>query len=115
MQGIMTPAAARRAGYHVMRQIGVVHCPRCHLAASHHLNWPQDAFFQWIIRGHLLWAWSEEHARVLLAFLGGNDRDATKYPLYTQSLLNLPKQLITRKVRPLIVTRITQTLADEDQ
>ena len=112
VEGIKTPADARRAGYHVMRQRGVVRCPHCHLAAIHYLSWPQDAHFQWIIRGHLLWAWSGEHAHVLLAFLGGDERDGARYPAYAQSLRDLPKQVITGKVRPLIVKRITETLTD---
>lgn len=113
--GIKTPADARRAGYHVMRQRGVVRCPHCHLVAIHYLRWPQDAYFQWIIRGNLLWAWSGEHAHVLLAFLVGSERDGAKYPAYAQSLRNLPKQVITAEVRPLIVKRITKTLSDGER
>jgi hypothetical protein len=115
MSGLKTRAEARGAGYYVRRQLGVVRCPHCYFVGTHHLHWPEDAYYQWVVRGRLLWAWSTEHARVLLAFLGSDERDAATYPAYAQSLRNLPKHVLPAKVRPRIVKLITQSLDDGDR
>jgi len=87
---------------------GVVKCRHCHFVGKHDLNWPCDAYYRWDIRGTLLWAWSEEHARQLLQFIGGVNRNPEKAAGW---MYQLPKQVLTAKVRPLIIKAITQGLA----
>ncbi len=95
------------------RRQGTIRCPACGREAAHRLTWPDDAYFQWPIRGSLLWAWSADHARVLLAYLGSLQRDPTQFPGYEVSLEQLPKAVITAKARAQVVKQIALTLAKE--
>ena len=89
---------------------GVVKCEHCHLIGVHDLAWPRDAYYQWEIRGHTLWAWSSEHAVVLRDYIGSDDRDASRYGEYAHALRHLPKEFLTAKVRSEAVKRISQSL-----
>jgi hypothetical protein len=110
-QSLIFPKAKEGSGYYVVRKKGVVKCSACHHVGVHELNWPEDAFFRWEIRGDTLWAWSAEHARVLLEYIGSEERDATKFPAYLRQLRRLPKQFLSAKVRDLVVKNISDTLA----
>lgn len=94
------------------RRQGILRCPACGLDAAHTLVWPDNAYFQWPIRGGTLWAWDAGHARVLLAYLGSRDRDPAQFPGYELSLEKLPKAAITAKARERIVKKIAATLAE---
>jgi hypothetical protein len=100
------------SGYYAMHHRGVIRCGACHQANVHELKWPDDAFYQWEIRGEILWAWSTEHARVLLAYIGGQQRDPAKFPAYSRQLRRLPKKFLSAKMRELIVKRISSVLGD---
>ncbi len=86
---------------------GVVKCRRCHFVGKHELKWPADAYYQWDIRGALLWAWSEEHTWQLLQFIGGVNRNPDQAAGW---MYRLPKQVLTAKVRPLIVKLLLASL-----
>lgn len=102
------PRAAPGAWAELVR--GVVKCEACHLVAAHDLNWPEDAYYSWRVRGQTLWAWSEEHANVILDFLRSNDRDPARYGEYAYSLAQMPKEFVTAKARDEAVKRITGSL-----
>jgi len=70
-------------------------------------GWPDDAYYQWDIRGRTLWAWSAEHALVLRDYLRSNDRDPEKYGEYAGALRHMPKDFLTAKVRDEAVKRIS--------
>ncbi len=89
----------------------VIKCAQCHLTTAHKLMWPDDAYFQWDIRGRTLWAWNGEHARALLQFIGGTERDETQFS-YGWSLRKLPTEFISAKVRDLVVKKISDTLRE---
>lgn len=94
--------------------IGVVRCPRCHLAARHRLRWPDDAFFRWNVRGTPLWAWHAEHARVLHDYLAARARDPFRYPYpYPKSLQRLPRDVLAARSRERVARQIAGTLAEE--
>ena len=90
---------------------GLVKCRECCFVGKHKLDWPEDACYRWNIRGTLLWAWSREHAWQLLKFIGGVDRNPQKAAGWMIQMQQLPKQVLTAKVRPLVVKAISQTLA----
>jgi hypothetical protein len=89
---------------------GVVRCTPCYIVCIHTLDWPQDAFYRWTIRGHILWAWSEDHARVLLTYLGGTERNLARFPEYSYHLRRLPKVFLTANVRQRIAKQIQAIL-----
>jgi hypothetical protein len=64
---------------------GIVKCTGCRAVFIHTLCWPDDAFYRWIIRGATFWAWSRDHAEILLQFLRGADRDPLRYPRFRRS------------------------------
>lgn len=74
------------------------------------VRWPEDAWFRWEIRGHLLWAYNRAHAQVLLDFLSAKERKEQNYGDYRKGLERLPREIISAKIRPLVVKRISQTL-----
>ncbi|HVG00907.1 MAG TPA: hypothetical protein VND68_13795 [Chloroflexia bacterium] len=90
---------------------GVVKCSACHLVKEHRLRWPQDAFYQWEIRGNTLWAFNVEHAYVLKDFLGGKERDVTRFPQYARSLIKMSGELLSAKVRDQVAKEIEATLS----
>jgi predicted RNA-binding Zn-ribbon protein involved in translation (DUF1610 family) len=95
------------------RRQGTVRCPACGLDAAHRLTWPDDAFFQWRIRNSTLWAWSADHARVLLAYIGSLQRDPDQFPGYEVSLRQLPKAALAAHARDRVIKLIARTLAEE--
>jgi hypothetical protein len=104
----LVPVAQER---HVeARRQGTIRCPACGLEARHRLTWPDDAFFQWRVRNSLLWAWSADHARVLLAYLGSRQRDPAQFPGYEVSLEQLPPAVIAAHARARVVKQIAKTL-----
>lgn len=91
--------------------LGVFRCGACHAVALHRLRWPADAFFQWRVRGMLLFAWDEAHARVLLHYVGATLRDPDRYgERYRKSLQRLPAEVIGGHARGRVVARIAETL-----
>jgi hypothetical protein len=90
--------------------LGVARCAMCHAQYAYEVLWPADAYYQWNIRGHTLWAYNRDHARALLEFITSKERDETRFPLYSRSLRKLPTEFITAKVRDDIVKAISRTL-----
>jgi len=93
-----------------LRHRGVVRCGECHRVAAHVLRWPDDAFFQWDVRGTRLWALNAEHARALLQYVGSARRDPARYPDFRHSLRKLPAVVLAAKNRDLVVRKIRRTL-----
>jgi hypothetical protein len=92
---------------------GTLKCSKCHLVAETALTWPTDAYYQWNIRGYILWAWSTEHARALLGYLESTDRDPWRFSPYGFWMQTLPSEVTSAKRRDLVVKEISRTLADE--
>lgn len=103
---------APEAGRDYSRLLGVALCSRCHAQYAYDVSWPDDAYYRWDIRGHILWAFNREHARVLLEFIGSKERDPARFPGYEKSLTKLPSEFITAKVRDDIVKAISRTLGN---
>jgi hypothetical protein len=78
--------------------------------APHELRWPDDAYFQWSLRGDRLWAWNCEHARVLRDYLGSTLREPSRYGIYARSLGELPSRILDGRNRAAAVRKIHQTL-----
>ncbi len=110
-QALSSHVAEEGSGVYVMHRTGVMKCTDCHRVAVHALQWPTDAYYQWNIRGHILWAWSREHAQVLLDYLGGTERDPNKILWWRVS--KLPQAVIAAKVRDNVVKQITRTLLED--
>jgi hypothetical protein len=100
--------------YYDMRNEAILKCTRCHLVATHRIGWPDDAYFRWNIRGELLWAWSADHARAILALVSGGGTEKTdwaKYPGWIRSWIHsLPKKILTKQARDLVIKEISTTL-----
>jgi hypothetical protein len=98
-----------------MHRKGVVQCPFCHLVKVCEIEWPRDAYYRWDVRGFILWAMDENHARALLDFIGGVERDPSRYPAYTPLMKKLPRKVVSAKARDSIVKQIAATLAKQGQ
>jgi hypothetical protein len=109
-QALSFPVAAPDSGHYPLRRRGVVKCSYCALVKAHELSWPADAYFRWEIRGVILWAWSAEHARVLLEFISGRERDPSQFPPHAGWPLRHSRQVLTAKARQIVARRIQRTL-----
>ena len=81
---------------------GLVQCTHCHSNKKHKLNWPNDAYWQWEIRGKLLWAWHSRHAHNILEFVRKTDRPSR----YNPDLTYVPSHFLSAKIRDLVVKKI---------
>lgn len=97
-------------GEYVYHHTGVVRCEDCFWSGVRKLNWPDDAYYRWDIRGEVLWAWSAEHARALLDYISSKNREAGDGP-YARNLHHLPKEFLDAKIRDRIVKKIGETLS----
>ncbi len=92
---------------------GHVSCLKCSFTGRIAIHWPQDAYWKCEVKGKILWAWSLEHAKVLLSYIQSSDRDEKSYPGYLASLLHLPthfklasnREAATRSLNKLITSK----------
>jgi hypothetical protein len=103
--------APRRGQGHPYHQRGVVRCRACHAVVLHRLDWPEDALFRWGVRGVTLYAWDEEHARVLLHYVGSLLRDPNRYgERYRKGLQRLPTEVMDGHARAGLAAQIAASL-----
>lgn len=89
---------------------GTAICEHCLLRKKHMLRWPEDAFFQWTIKGgNVLWAWSREHAIALRDHILSKDRR-----MRTRTFFSLPADFKKKSVRELVCKKINATLESSD-
>lgn len=86
---------------------GVVECAACGAPFAHVLAWPDDAWWQWSIRGRMLWARDRAHARQILEYVRATDRPARPQ---SGPLGNLPSHFLSAKVRETVVKAIERRL-----
>ncbi len=92
--------------------LGVVLCSKCGDARIHELRWPQDAFWQWEVRGGILWAYSKEYALVLRDFISRTHRDPVDFGVEYQGFLRtVPSVFLRASLREKIVKKIDDSLA----
>jgi len=85
---------------------GLVQCSHCHSNRKHKLNWPDDAFWQWEIRGELLWAWDKRHARIILDYIKATLRPSRR----SYSLRYIPSHFLSASVRDVIVRKMESSI-----
>lgn len=101
---------ARGGGYRYNDR-GVARCHACHAVLLHRLRWREDALFRWSVGGVTLYAWHEEHARVLLHYVGATLRDPFRYGgRYRMGLQRLPARVLKGHARERLAAQIAATL-----
>ena len=103
----LTDGANDGQGYPLLHR-GVVECEACKQQSVHVLAWPEDAWWQWSIRGKMLWAWDRQHAEQILRYVRATDRPprSTSGPIGS-----LPSHFLSAKVRDAVVKAIERKLA----
>ena len=94
-----------KGGYPVLTN-GLVQCSNCHYNVKHKLHWPNDAYWQWSIRGEVLWAWDKEHAQIILNYVKMEVRPSR----YSYNLRYIPSHFLSAKVRDLVVKNIERSV-----
>ena len=94
-----------KGGYPLLTN-GLVQCSHCHSNRKHKLNWPTDAYWQWEIRGELLWAWDKEHAQIILKYVKDTSRSSRR----SYNLKYIPSHFLSAKVRELVVQKIERSV-----
>lgn len=88
---------------------GLIQCLQCYLNRKHKLSWPDDAFWQWEVRGQILWAWNRTHAIDILSYIRQNVRPSRRlYQMY--HLRYIPSHFLAAKVRELVVQKMEAAL-----
>jgi len=85
---------------------GLVLCSNCHANGKHKLAWPSDAYWQWEIRGRVLWACDRRHAELILKVI----RQGIRPPRYSPWLRHIPSHFLSAKVRSEVVRKIEASL-----
>jgi hypothetical protein len=89
---------------------GMVLCSSCHISKKiHTLSWPRDAWWQWEIRGQLLWAWDRPHAEEILEFILQKRRPHR--PISTR-LGRVPSFFLKAKLRHTVAQKISKSLRE---
>jgi hypothetical protein len=86
---------------------GLIQCSGCHSNQKHRLSWPQDAYWQWEIRGEVLWAWDRNHACEILNYVRSELRPSRR----PYRLRYVPEHFLSAKVRPHIASKLAQSLS----
>lgn len=94
-----------KGGYPLLMN-GLVQCSHCHSNRKHKLDWPNDAYWQWEIRGELLWAWDKKHAQIILNFV----KETARSSRCSYSLKYIPSHFLSAKVRNLVVQKMERSV-----
>jgi len=94
-----------QGGYPLLTN-GLVQCSNCHSNTKHRLDWPNDAYWQWEIRGEILWAWDKVHTESILDYVKETNRPSR----FAYSLRYIPSHFLSAKVRDLVVQKIERGL-----
>jgi hypothetical protein len=92
-------------GYQLLTN-GLIQCPNCHANNKHRLQWPYDAYWQWVIRGELLWAWDQDHAKAILTYV----KETVRFSRRTYSLRYIPSHFLSAKLRDIVVQKMERSL-----
>jgi hypothetical protein len=85
---------------------GLVQCGGCHQNKKHKLNWPSDSYWQWSVKGEILWAWGIQHAKEILAYIEADIRPSRK----CYSLKYIPTHFLTSKVKQSVIKQMARSL-----
>lgn len=80
---------------------GTLSCLSCDIRRKHRLTWPNDAWFQVVYRGRVLWAFDRDMAIRLVAYIEGKLR-----PHPDSQLLRVPSHFRTAKARVEVTKRL---------
>lgn len=86
-----------------------ISCLSCGFTGVKMIQWPEDAFWKFNIRGRLLWAWSKEHSAEMLDYLRSSDREVFRYK-YFVALLHIPEHFKLAKNRPIVIKKVEGAL-----
>ncbi len=95
-----------KGGYPLLTY-GLSRCTKCHNASKHLLQWPQDAYWQWEIRGEVLWAWNRKHAITILEYV----KKVIRPSRYSPNLRYIPSHFLSSKVRDQVVIKVERDLS----
>lgn len=93
-------------GGYPLRTNGLIQCAHCHTNKKHKLNWPVDAYWQWEVRGQVLWSWDENHARRILAYV----KETARPSRHSYSLKYIPSHFLSAKIRDLVVQKMERSI-----
>jgi hypothetical protein len=89
--------------------LGSIDCEQCGLRQSHHLKWPQDAYYQIEYKRQILWAFHRETAIELKEYILSKDRDRAKFQ-WQYFLLHIPTIFLQHNARDEIVKKLEKLL-----
>jgi len=89
---------------------GDVSCLYCGFSRRVTIHWYQDAYWKCEVKGEALWAWSLEHAKVLLDYIQSKERDEKAYSGYRAALWHLPTHFKLAKNRQAAIKSLSRLI-----
>lgn len=97
---------------------GKLSCKECGYSKNTSISWPDDAFYQFEIKGKHVWAWNKDTLLLLRDWVASNQRVADDFIkpyqlntyVYHNFLANLPKHIVLAKNRAAILKKIDALL-----
>ncbi len=90
--------------------LGAISCSHCKTRKPYTLQWPNDAFYSFPIKGEILWAFNRESVVELRNYIAASERKVDKYK-WAGFLIHIPTRFKKKNVRDSIVTQINRMLA----
>ena len=89
-------------------------CSNCK-KITEHISWPTDAFYSIKLAAGNVWAWNAEYLQVLKQHVIGKQRSDAAYArenaLFLYYLARLPKYVVLKRNRPLLLKKIDALLS----
>ncbi|ANT59076.1 hypothetical protein AYJ57_01080 [Salipiger sp. CCB-MM3] len=86
----------------------MVWCKACKTFEAKTISWPEDAYWQWTVKGHKLVARNRDHAEQILGFLQESQRAPNRKP----ALRGIPTPLLTRRLQDEVSSKVEYALAN---
>ena len=84
-----------------------ISCTNCGYQNETAISWPSEAYWTFEIKGKILWAWSVEHAKVILEYIRSGNRQEFQFQSgYAASLYHLPEYFKLAKNREATIKAI---------
>lgn len=101
--------------YEAVGELGVfkgdVSCLNCGFSRRVTIHWHRDAYWKCEVKGETLWAWSLDHAKVMLDYIQSPQRNEKLYSGYFAALLHLPTHFKLAKNREATVQSLSRLIS----
>jgi len=89
---------------------GICRCPKCGYLNKHELKWFEDAYYQTVVNGKVLWGWNRQDICDLRDYLVAKDRRRWRHWYFIR---HVPKEFKLAKHRVEVVKKLERLLQEK--